>query len=242
MGRILACWPVLAGAVLAASPAVACIVPEPFDPSYVRQADAVFVASLSGYEVIRADPPQVPANYGLITVTVVDNIKGKSPLRLQLVWGNSTFGAPEQLSPDLRRMIVATVASEGGHTPGRAQSAFASRDLPEATVLQESCSAPFLLPYASSTQAAVEAVLAGRPVPDDADWFNAERRQELARREIDRGRLEQLARLDRENKALREEVAAKEAEMERRNFAMAIGAALLLVVGTAFFWWRRFAR
>lgn len=178
--------------IAAPAPAAACTKAAAFDPTMARKADAVFVAALEGYEVVPANPPAIPAGFGLLTVRVVDPIAGTAPYRLQLVWlAGSLPSAPDE---GLRRMIVATVPPGDGTTPGRERSAFATQDLPERTVVQGPCGGPFLLPYSSEAQAAVERILAGEAPPADFDWFQTEWRQTRAARLRDRQRIEAIGR------------------------------------------------
>lgn len=178
--------------ILAApAPAAACNLPVAFDPAMARKADAVFVAALEGYEVVPADPPAIPATFGLLTVRVVDPIRGTVPYRLQLVWPAGNLpSAPDE---GLRRMIVATLPP-GATTPGRERSAFAAQDLPERTIVQPPCGAPLLLPYSSEAQAAVERVLAGEAPPAGFDWFQKDWRQTRAARLRERDRIETIGR------------------------------------------------
>lgn len=173
-------------------PAAACTVAVAFDPTMARKADAVFVAALEGYEVVPADTPAIPAAFGLLTVRVVDPIRGTAPYRLQLVWpAGSLPSAPDE---GLRRMIVATLPPGATATPGRERSAFAAQDLPERTVLQLPCASPFLLPYSSEAQAAIERILAGEAPPRDFDWFQTNWRQTRAARLRERERIEVIGR------------------------------------------------
>lgn len=173
-------------------PAAACTLAVAFDPTMARKADAVFVAALDGYEVVPADPPAIPATFGLLTVRVVDPIRGTAPYRLQLVWpAGSLPSAPDE---GLRRMIVATLPPGATATPGRERSAFAAQELPERTIVQPPCGAPFLLPYSSDTQAAVERILAGEVPPADFDWFQTDWRQTRAARLRERDRIDAIGR------------------------------------------------
>ena len=135
----------------------ACAMPAPFVLEDIRRADAVFTGRLADYARIESGPPTVRVTYGLLTVDVVDVIKGKVPRRLELAWYNSTFGIPDERPTNVPLLIAAFHGEDDLQGPGW-------------RVLQSPCAPAFLLDDTSENRADVRKALRGEAVPP-RDYF-----------------------------------------------------------------------
>jgi hypothetical protein len=147
----------------------ACITFAEFEMEDIRKADLLFSGSVLRYEIVSSRRPGEFKEYGLITVRVRETLKGDIGGDVQLYWGNSTFGMPEELRLT-DPALFAAVAPGKNTLPLRGGSAtiFPSRRPDHLQVLQAPCAGAFMLPYARGSAENVRKILAGGSV----DYFD----------------------------------------------------------------------
>jgi hypothetical protein len=88
----------------------------------IRRADVVFVGDIVSYEMVESDPGSgFASEYGLLTINVLNTIRGSAPSTVKLAWTNSTFNLPPYIRI-FRPAIYAASYDNGFPEPGRARS------------------------------------------------------------------------------------------------------------------------
>jgi hypothetical protein len=139
----------------------------------IRRADVVFVGDIISYEIVERDSGYgYRSEEGLLTINVVNTIKGSVPSTVRLAWPNSTFAFP----PDIlvfRPAIYAATYDPSGFS--RTGSASPPKD--GLFLFQPPCSGSFILPHSAKDQEVIREVLAGGSATSDdlSGWADAEK-------------------------------------------------------------------
>jgi hypothetical protein len=172
--RFLGWWVVAATASATALPAAsqACRVNVPPTLEDVRFADVVVVGRVLNYRIVRdeafrrrmlASPPitaelrrmyedpreSLLPDYARFEVQVEEVLVGSPPSSFSVTWDNSTFAEPDQMGPGPYLIALHLPASAGRPLRGPSAAIFATPDPKTLTLLQASCSSPFIYEVAS---------------------------------------------------------------------------------------------
>jgi hypothetical protein len=137
--------------VAVSEPAIACALRSPIVLDYVRHAQVVVVGQISDYQKVRG--------YARFEIQVDEVLLGSAPSRLAVTWHNSTFATPEQMAPG--PFLIALRQSSSTSPPVRGPS---TTVIPNAepnlyTVLQATCSSPFLFESKSNEASIVRGIV-----------------------------------------------------------------------------------
>jgi hypothetical protein len=161
---------ILLSALLAATPASACLGGYGLQFNNIRQSDVVVVGKLIDYRVVSPRQDFPIADYAILTIQTERMLKGKRKRIIKFSWDNSTFNEPESMRLGTR-VIVAGVAPLGLQPPmreGASATVFPAprRDIPR--VLQAPCTAPFIFGHSAQFEDSLVRILRGEDVPDIA--------------------------------------------------------------------------
>ncbi|MFB0611943.1 hypothetical protein [Aurantiacibacter poecillastricola] len=170
--------------LLTATTAQACMMASERELSDIALADAVVIARLTDYEIVRdeafrraqlanpnlsddlreiySDPGQgLLSDYARFTLEVQDVLKGEPPARFAVTWDNSTFAEPETMAPGLYLVAVRDPAAPLPPLRGPSATILPNPEPATMTLLQAPCAPPFLFPLESAPLDEVRALLRG---------------------------------------------------------------------------------
>jgi hypothetical protein len=141
---------------LAASPVHACIVIVSVELTDIEYADVVVVGRIGHYEIV-GDPDRI-GSYAKFDVLVDEVLLGNAAQKISVTWDNSTFAIPKT-APSGSLLIA--LRDPGSEMPPLRSTGtiFPSPRSDLLTVLQASCSSPFMLASGSEEAKSIRQML-----------------------------------------------------------------------------------
>lgn len=142
-------WMIVVAGLLAASPARACEVLEPFDMAHIGGADLVLVGTVTDFQDLGT-----AWGSALVTVTVDEALKGKAKHELTFIWNGGMAQGPDARLATGRVLIG---AKKGGRIAVSDRTPDPRPDLP--SIIQPYCGEVWMQPALGATiKAAREAL------------------------------------------------------------------------------------
>jgi hypothetical protein len=173
--------------ILAAKPAIPCLMMSGLKLDDIKYASVVVIGRIVDYEIVldqkvrkerkemldrstdksteywrmMSEQKQFLSDYARFNVVVDKVLVGKSPKVISVTWDNSTFGEPEQMK---KGQYLIGLRKPGSNIPplrGPSATILPAPDPKSLTVLQAPCAPPFILEYESDEAKKIKAILDG---------------------------------------------------------------------------------
>jgi hypothetical protein len=155
--------------MLAAQPAIACMMNAGFNPEDIKYASVVVIGRITNYEIVRPKKDYALSDYARFKVLVDEVLVGQPPKVISVTWDNSTFGEPEKMAEGPYLIGLRDPGAKRPPLRGPSATVLPSPEPEALTVLQAPCAPAFIIKATSDSAKKIREILNGSPDDREGD-------------------------------------------------------------------------